>query len=179
LHRLVGRLRLLRRSFALGVRNIAPERAICARVEGEVALGYSVPLRSEGSYARFMARRKRQRAWSLPRPLGTDHLSSLPFDDVVAALGTPHRARAALWTLVGAGSDAVEAVQRGLQSPHAEVRRGCCQFLDMHGDITASQAARALLEDPDETVRWWAAHVLTCERCTSENTWIKRQQQSR
>src|SRR5215471_9527266 len=112
-----------------------------------------------------MRRRRRQRAWSFPRPLGTDYLNSLPFDDIVAALGTAHRARAALWTLVAAGSDAVDAVQRGLQSPHADVRRGCCQFLDMHGDMAASQAVRVLLEDSDETVRWWANHTLTCERC--------------
>jgi hypothetical protein len=47
----------------------------------------------------------------------------------------------------------------------------------MYGDITVTQAAQALLEDPDETVRWWAEHALTCERCTSENTWLKRQHQ--
>jgi hypothetical protein len=136
-------------------------------------------LRDDESYASPMARRKRQRAWSLPQPRGADRLSTLPLDDVVAALGTPHLARAALWTLVAAGSDSVAAVQRGLRSLDADVRRGCCQFLDMHGDVGATQAARALLQDRDEAVRWWARHALTCERCKAENTWIKREQQRR
>jgi HEAT repeat protein len=122
-----------------------------------------------------VSKAKRIEARSLPRPLGADHLSRLPLDAVVSALGTPHLARAALWTLVAAGADAVNAVQQGLESSNADVRRGCCQFLDMHGDAEASQAAVRLLDDPDDGVRWWAGHALACERCKAENTWIKRQ----
>lgn len=126
-----------------------------------------------------MAKTKRATAPSLPRPLGVERFEAMPVEEVVAALGTPHHARAALWTLVAAGPEAVEAVKLGLQSSNAAVRRGCCEYLDLYGDEEAAQAMIPLLEDSDDQVRWMAAHALTCERCKTEYTWIKRQQQLR
>jgi HEAT repeats len=126
-----------------------------------------------------MAKTKRAAAPSLPRPLGIERFDAVPLDEVVAALGIPHHERAALWTLVAAGPAAVEAVKLGLQSPSAAVRRGCCEYLDLFGDEEAAQAMIPLLDDSDDQVRWMAAHALTCERCKTENTWIKRQQQLR
>jgi hypothetical protein len=123
-----------------------------------------------------MAKTKRATAPSLPRPLGVERLEALPLDEVVTSLGTPHQERAALWTLVAAGPEAVEAVKRGLRSSSAAVRRGCCEYLDLCGDEEATRAVVPLLDDPDHRVRWMAAHALTCERCTTHNTWIKRQQ---
>jgi hypothetical protein len=124
-----------------------------------------------------MVKTKRATAPSLPRPLGIERFEAMPFDEVVAALGTPHYERAALWTLVAVGPEAVEAVKLGLESPNAAVRRGCCEYLDLYGDDEAAQAMIPLLEDPDGQVRWMAAHALACERCKTENTWVKRQQQ--
>src|SRR5579864_9137381 len=126
-----------------------------------------------------MAKTKRSPAPSLPRPLGVERFETRSFDEVVAALGTPHVERAALWTLVAAVPEAVEAVKRGLDSSNAAVRRGCCEYLDLYGDDEAAQALLPLLEDSDPEVRWMAAHALTCERCKTQNTWIQRQQRGR
>jgi hypothetical protein len=126
-----------------------------------------------------MAKTKRAAAPSLPRPFGIERFEAVPLDEVVAALAVPHHARAALWTLVAAGPEAVQAVKLGLQSPSAAVRRGCCEYLDLYGDEEAAQAMIPLLEDSDDQVRWMAAHALTCERCKTENTWINRQQKLR
>jgi HEAT repeat protein len=103
-------------------------------------------------------------------------MERLPLDEVVDALGEPHLERAALWRLVAAGGEAVEAVTQGLRSPSAAVRRGCCEYLDLYGDPEATQAVLPLLDDPDERVRWMAGHALVCERCKAQNTWVKRQQ---
>jgi HEAT repeat protein len=126
-----------------------------------------------------MAKTRRSPAPSLPRPLGVERFEVQSLDEVVAALGTPHHERAALWTLVAAGPEALEAVKRGLDNSSAAVRRGCCEYLDLYGDDEAAQALVPLLEDSDDQVRWMAAHALTCERCKIQNTWIKRQQQRR
>jgi HEAT repeat protein len=115
----------------------------------------------------------------LPRPVGIDRLETLPLDDVVDALATPHLERAALWRLVAAGAVALPYVKRGLNSSHPAVRRGCCEFLDLYPDDDAADALVALLEDSDAGVRWMAAHALTCDRCKTDNTWIKRQQRVR
>jgi hypothetical protein len=126
-----------------------------------------------------MAQKKKATAPSLPKPLGIERFEGLSPDKVVAALGTPHHERAALWSLVSRGPEAVEAARRGLQNSSAAVRRGCCEYLDLYGDDEAAAAMIPLLEDTDEQVRWMAAHALACERCKTENTWIKRQQQAR
>ena len=103
-------------------------------------------------------------------------METLPLDTVVDALAAPHLARAALWRLVAAGADALEAVKRGLRSPDPGVRRGCCEVLDLFGDEEAAKAMLPLLEDSHPDVRWMAGHALTCDRCKTDNTWIKRQQ---
>jgi hypothetical protein len=97
----------------------------------------------------------------------------LPIDEVVAALGVPHLSRAAFWRLADIGTDATTAVKRGLRSESPAVRRGCCEFLDLHWDDDAAVEMLPLLADSDADVRWMAAHALTCERCKND-TWAKR-----
>ena len=94
-----------------------------------------------------MAKTKRAAPPILPRPLGVERFEVMPLDEVVSALGVPHHERAALWTLVAAGPEAVGAVKAGLQSPNATTRRGCCEYLDLYGDEEAAQAMIPLLED--------------------------------
>jgi HEAT repeat protein len=57
--------------------------------------------------------------------------------------------------------------------PNPAVRRGCCEFLDLHWDEEAATDMLELLSDPEPEVRWMAAHALNCERCKNE-TWAKR-----
>jgi len=94
-------------------------------------------------------------------------------DEVVDALGVPHRSRAAFWRLVALGPAAAAAVRRGLAHDNAAVRRGCCEVLDLQWDDAAGPDVAALLVDPDPDVRWMAAHALTCQRCKVD-TWSKR-----
>ena len=108
-----------------------------------------------------------------PRPFGSEQLDLLPLDGVVEALGVAHLSRAAFWRLVAIGPAAKPAVKRGLDSPDAQVRRGCCEFLDLFWDDEVAVAVARLLDDPDEDVRWMAAHALTCDRCKKE-TWATR-----
>ena len=105
----------------------------------------------------------------LPRPVGFERMESLPLDDVVAALATPHVHRAALWRLVAAGPVAVPYVKRGLGNSNAAVRRGCCEFLDLYPDDDSTHAIIALLDDSDAGVRRMAAHALSCDRCKTDN----------
>ena len=109
-----------------------------------------------------------------PLPFGYEVAALLSFDEAVAALGVAQHSRAALWKLVAAGQDAVPAVRRGFGSPHAAVRKGCCEFLDLYWDEDAAQEMLCLLDDPDPGVRWMAVHALSCERCKKDYGWAKR-----
>jgi HEAT repeat protein len=108
-----------------------------------------------------------------PRPFGSERIERLPLAEVVEALGIEHLSRAAFWRLVAVGTEATAAVQRGLTSDDAAVRRGCCEFLDLFFDDEAADEMLRLLADPDAEVRRMAAHALTCERCKKE-TWATR-----
>ena len=110
---------------------------------------------------------------ALPRPLGSEHMATLGVDDVVAALGVPHRSRAAYWRLVALGDAAVPAARAGLRHPLPAVRRGCCEFLDLFGDAASAAELQSLIDDPDADVRWMAVHALRCARCKDE-TWEKK-----
>src|SRR4051812_36186575 len=109
-----------------------------------------------------------------PRPLGSDHMATKSFEEVVHDLGVEHRSRAAVWTLVAAGARARSAVRRGLKDPVAAVRRGCCEYLDLYCDHETAQDLIPLLADPDPDVSWMAGHALSCQRCKNDNDWAKR-----
>jgi hypothetical protein len=100
-------------------------------------------------------------------------MAMLPVDEVVEALGVPHRSRAAFWRLVELGADAVPAVRSGLRNKDARVRRGCCEFLDLYWDDESADAVLGLVDDPHPDVRWMAGHALSCERGKKE-TWSTR-----
>ncbi|MGD8415693.1 MAG: HEAT repeat domain-containing protein [Pseudomonadales bacterium] len=88
-----------------------------------------------------------------------------PYAALVHDLGVRHRAKPALRRLMSAGAEAVPALRIGLSDPSAEVRVGCCKVLDHHMDEAALPELIANLAHPDESVRAWAAHALTCDRC--------------
>jgi HEAT repeats len=104
----------------------------------------------------------------LPRPFAGAGLDGKSLDDVVADLGVPHRARAAMWHLVGAGPRATDAVLRGLEHPDPAVRAGCAEVFDHAWWEDARAPLSALLDDADESVRWQAVHALTCDRCKNQ-----------
>jgi hypothetical protein len=87
------------------------------------------------------------------------------FDRWVADLGIAHRAKAALRSLMAAGTLATPAVRRGLRHPDPAVRVGCCQVLDHFLDAAALPDLMANLTHPDAAVRAWALHALACDRC--------------
>lgn len=110
----------------------------------------------------------------LPRPFGSEALAMKDFDAVVEDLAVPHRSRAALRRLIEAGPRSRAAVRRGVSHPDPAVRSACCEILDKSWDPDAYDDLAALLNDDDPTVRWRAAHTLTCERCKRRNTWVYR-----
>jgi hypothetical protein len=83
----------------------------------------------------------------------------------VALLADPVRAKRAYWHLVASGSSALSAVRRGLLDPNADIRMYCAKALDHLVDEDAFPDLVALLDDPDERVRWDALHALACDRC--------------
>jgi HEAT repeat protein len=89
----------------------------------------------------------------------------MAFDDYVAQLAIPHRAKHAMWSLVLGGADALPAVRRGLASDDRAVRVGCTRVLDHLVDEESWPELIALLDDPDAEVRAWAMHSLACDVC--------------
>ena len=104
----------------------------------------------------------------LPRPFAGAGLDAKSLDEVVADLGVAHRARAAIWHLVGAGARATDALLRGLEHPDPAVRAGCAEVFDHAWREDARKPLTALLDDADENVRWQAVHALTCDRCKNQ-----------
>ena len=87
------------------------------------------------------------------------------FPGWVARLADPLRARQAFWQLVVSGADALPAVRDGLGHPNAEVRMYCTKALDHLVDTDSFPQLVAMLDDPDDRVRWDALHALACDRC--------------
>jgi hypothetical protein len=101
-----------------------------------------------------------------PRPFGGARYDGVTLDTVVADLGVPHRARAAMWHLVNAGGPATDALLRGLGHADPAVRAGCAEVFDHAWREDARAPLTALLErEQDETVLFHAFHALTCDRC--------------
>jgi len=89
----------------------------------------------------------------------------MDYSQVVEDLGVPHRARAALRTLMAAGPAATPALRRGLRHPTPEVRIGCCNVLDHFLDDDAVPELIENLTHEHEDVRARAMHALACDKC--------------
>lgn len=89
----------------------------------------------------------------------------MDYSQVVEDLGVPHRARAALRTLMAAGPSATPALRRGLRHPTPEVRIGCCNVLDHFLDEDAVPELIENLTHEHEDVRARAMHALACDKC--------------
>jgi HEAT repeats len=63
------------------------------------------------------------------------------------------------------GPAMLDAVLRGLQHPHPQVRRWCAELLDHNADDRCIEPLLALMDDPVDHVRWQAVHSLSCQRC--------------
>jgi HEAT repeat protein len=90
---------------------------------------------------------------------------TIDYDRVVADLGIEHRARAALRSLMAAGTTATPAVRRGLRDPDPRIRARCCDVLDHFLDEEAIPELMENLSHDDPEVRLRAMHALACDRC--------------
>ena len=77
----------------------------------------------------------------------------------------PVRARSAYWHLIGSGQAALPAVRSGLTDANPDVRMYCAKVLDHLVDEESFPALVAMLDDPDDRVRWDTLHALACDRC--------------
>lgn len=89
----------------------------------------------------------------------------MTYDDYVAQLAIPHRAKDAFWHLALSGPDALPAVRRGLTSDDHAVRLGCTRVLDHLVDEESWPELIAMLDDTDPATRFWALHSLACDKC--------------
>jgi HEAT repeat protein len=87
------------------------------------------------------------------------------FSGWVTLLGDPIRARGAYWHLLGSGEAALPAIRNGLQDTNADVRMYCAKVLDHLVDEDSYPVLVAMLDDPDDRVRWDTLHALACDRC--------------
>jgi hypothetical protein len=92
-------------------------------------------------------------------------LASMSDQDLIEALGAPHRARAAYQRMLARGAALVPLVRANLGHPNASVREYCCKFLDHYVDDDALGELIAMLDDPDPKVRASTLHALACDRC--------------
>ena len=91
----------------------------------------------------------------------------LSAEQLVAALGDPHRCADALWRLIAFGPDAAGPARDGLGHPDPRVRVNCCKVLDHVMGQDDLAAVIGALADPEPEVRWNALHALACDRCKS------------
>ena len=91
----------------------------------------------------------------------------LSAEQLVAALGDPHRSADALWRLIAFGPDAASPARDGLGHPDPRVRVNCCKVLDHVMGQDDLAAVIGALADPEPEVRWNALHALACDRCKS------------
>ncbi|HMD91774.1 MAG TPA: HEAT repeat domain-containing protein [Trebonia sp.] len=89
----------------------------------------------------------------------------LTAEQLVAALGDPHRSSEALWRLIALGPDAAVPARDGLSHPDLRVRVNCCKVLDHVMGQDDLAAVIGALADPEPEVRWNALHALACDRC--------------
>lgn len=87
------------------------------------------------------------------------------YDRLVNELGIEHRAKAALRSLMTAGTTGTSAVRRGLKHPDPRIRARCCDVLDHFLDPDAIPELMGNLRHDDPGVRARALHALACDRC--------------
>lgn len=87
------------------------------------------------------------------------------YDRVVDELGIEHRAKAAMRSLIAAGTRATPAVRRGLGHADPRVRARCCDVLDHFLEADAIPELMENLRHSDAGVRARAMHALACDRC--------------
>lgn len=87
---------------------------------------------------------------------------------LIDELATPHRAGPAFRALIARGPAATPAIVRGLQHESADARYHCCRLLDQLLTPDALGPLMAMLDDPDERVRYTALHSLSCDRCKDD-----------
>jgi HEAT repeat protein len=74
--------------------------------------------------------------------------------------------QAATTTLIGRGSEAIDALLEGMKHPSAKVRAACALLLDHVADDRCIQPLLDLIRhDPQEAVRRCALHSLVCDGC--------------
>lgn len=87
------------------------------------------------------------------------------YDQLVDELGIKHRAKAAIRSLMAAGTAATPAVRRGLRHADPRVRARCCDVLDHFLDADAIPELIDNLRHRHPEVRLRAMHALGCDRC--------------
>ena len=87
---------------------------------------------------------------------------------LIDELATPHRASPAYKALMARGAAATAAIVHGLKHPSADTRLYCCRLLDQLLTPEALAPLIAMLDDPDERVRYTALHSLSCDRCKDD-----------
>jgi HEAT repeat protein len=90
---------------------------------------------------------------------------SIDHDHLVEDLAVEHRAKAAMRSLMDAGTEGTPAVRRGLHHPLPAVRARCCDILDHFLDADAIPDLMENLRHHHPWVRARALHALACDRC--------------
>lgn len=93
-------------------------------------------------------------------------LAALTNDELVAQIAlTTWPTWQVTHVLNARGSAMLDAVLRGLQHSHPQVRRWCAELLDHNADDRCIEPLLTLMDDPVDHVRWQAVHSLSCQRC--------------
>jgi hypothetical protein len=87
---------------------------------------------------------------------------------LIDELAIPHRASPAYKALLARGVAATDAIVGGLRHGSADARYHCCRLLDRLLTPDALRPLIAMLDDPDERVRYTALHSLSCDRCKDD-----------
>jgi hypothetical protein len=102
-------------------------------------------------------------------PPGSDE-SALDPVALIDRLADPARALPAFEELHHRGAAVLPAVRQGLRDGRWRVRRWCTAFLDHGGGPEYRAWVAPLLRDAKASVRVWAVHTVSCDRCsTGEN----------
>jgi len=84
-------------------------------------------------------------------------------EELVQDFGDPQRRFAAFQALNDLGQEALPAIRHGLLSDDSQTRKWSAMFLDHHADDEALQSLIPLLNDPNNEVRLWATHSISCD----------------
>jgi hypothetical protein len=97
--------------------------------------------------------------------VGRTVVALIEYDRLVDELGIEHRAKAAMRSLIAAGTRATSAVRRGLMHADPQVRVRCCDVLDHFLDADAIPELMGNLRHSNAWVRSRAMHALACDGC--------------